>query len=187
MLRRVLAKTAARSFGSHAPKHVPEQFVRDHLVAVTLLDYEGSRHIIQGRVGQTLFEACQLSGLDIVKDDSLGGGGATYSAVRTPEFTESLFGEGPSSPLSHVVVSNEWVHKLPVPSEREARILEDVPEEDLTKNSRLGTEIILTKDLDGLVVAVPEAPPVETFTYLNDWEEPQPEAYTMFPKSIRGD
>ncbi|OQR93588.1 hypothetical protein ACHHYP_02409 [Achlya hypogyna] len=186
MLRRVVA-ASARRFGSHAPKSVPEQFVRDHLVSVTLLDWEGSRHLVQGRVGQTLFEACQLAGLDLVKDDSLGGGGAMYSAVRSPEFTENLFGEGPSSPLSHVVISNEWVHKLPLPSEREARILEDVPEEDLTKNSRLGTEIILTKDLEGLVVAVPEAPPIETFTYKNDWEEAGPEEYTMFPKSIRGD
>ncbi|OQS06186.1 hypothetical protein THRCLA_01755 [Thraustotheca clavata] len=185
MLRRVLLKSSSRCFGSHAAKHVPEQFVHDRLVSVTLLDWEGSRHIVQGRVGQTLFDACQLSGVDIVKDDSLGGGGATYSAIRTPEFTESLFGEGPASPLSHVVVSNEWFNKLPPASDRELRILEDVPEEDLTKNSRLGTEIILTKDLDGLVVAVPEAPPVETFTYKNDWEEEAPEPYTMFPKSIR--
>jgi hypothetical protein len=190
MYRRILVNKAtlcARSFGSHVHKHVPEQFVRDSLISVTLLDWEGSRHVIQGRVGQNLHEACRLAGLDLIKDDSLGGGGGKYCAYRTPEFTEDLFGEGPQSPLSHIVISNEWVHKLPAPSAREARILEDVRDGELTENSRLATEIILAKDLDGLVVAVPEAPPFETFTYKNDFEEPQPEPYTNFAKSIRGD
>ncbi|KAF0682566.1 Aste57867_25364 [Aphanomyces stellatus] len=182
-----VAAIGARRFGSHAHKHVPEQFVRDQIVSVTLLDWEGSRHILQGRVGQSLWEASRLAGFDFIKDDSLGGGGAAYSAVRTPEFTESLFGEGPSSPLSHVVVSNEWVSKLPAPTDREVRILEDVPEDDWTKNSRLATEIILTKDLDGLVIAVPEAPPVETYTYKNDYEEEGPAPFSYFPPSLRGD
>ncbi|CAK4676521.1 hypothetical protein AeMF1_016395 [Aphanomyces euteiches] len=182
-----VAAVGLRRFGSHAHKHVPEQFVRDQIVSITLLDWEGSRHIVQGRVGQSLYEASRLSGLDLIRDDSLGGGGSTYSAVRTPEFTENLFGEGAVSPLSHVVVSNEWVDKIPAANDREVRILEDVPEDDWTKNSRLATEIILTKELDGLVVAVPEAPPVETFTYKNDYEEEGPAPYSMFPPSIRGD
>ncbi|RHY97381.1 hypothetical protein DYB35_006320 [Aphanomyces astaci] len=176
-----VAAIGARRFASHAHKHVPEQFVRDQIVSVTLLDWEGSRHVVQGRVGQSLFEASRLSGLDIIQDDTLGGGGAAYSAIRTPEFTENLFGEGPASFLSHVVVSNEWVDKLPLPTDREVRILEDVPEDDWTKNSRLATEIILTKDLEGLVVAVPEAQPIETFTYTNSYEDEGPPQYTMFP------
>ncbi|KAF0755967.1 hypothetical protein AaE_004803, partial [Aphanomyces astaci] len=75
----------------------------------------------------------------------------------------------------------------PLPTDREVRILEDVPEDDWTKNSRLATEIILTKDLEGLVVAVPEAQPIETFTYTNSYEDEGPPQYTMFPPSLRGD
>lgn len=37
-------------------------------------------------------------------------------------------------------------------------------------SSRLGTEIILTKEMDGLVVAVPEAPPFETYQYDHEYE-----------------
>lgn len=38
-------------------------------------------------------------------------------------------------------------------------------------SSRLGTEIVLSKDLDGLVVAVPEAPPVETYEYVHEYDD----------------
>jgi hypothetical protein len=41
----------------------------------------------------------------------------------------------------------------------------------LAHSSRLGTEIVLSKDLDGLVVAVPEAPPVEEFVYEHEYDE----------------
>lgn len=38
-------------------------------------------------------------------------------------------------------------------------------------SSRLGTEIVLAKELDGLVVAVPEAPPVETYQYIHEYDD----------------
>lgn len=65
-------------------------------VNVVLIDYEGNRHFIQGRQGQTLREACEMNSVPLVKDDSNGGGGV-HSAVRADYYTESLFGEGISS------------------------------------------------------------------------------------------
>lgn len=60
---------------------------------VVLVDYEGNRHFIQGRQGQTLRQACEMNNVALIKDDSNGGGGI-HSAVRADYYTESLFGEG---------------------------------------------------------------------------------------------
>lgn len=157
-----------RWIGGLASKTSAEPVVADQLINVTLLDFEGHRHYIKGRIGQNLREACVMNGLDLIKDDSNGGGG-TYSAIRTPTFTESLFGEGMPSPQSHVIVVNEWFDKLPPPSDNEKEVLDlYLSEDDLTATSRLATEIKLSKDLDGIMVVVPEAPPVETYEYSVD-------------------
>ncbi|RLN76468.1 hypothetical protein BBJ28_00007347 [Nothophytophthora sp. Chile5] len=146
-------------------------------VNVVLVDYEGHRHVVQGRAGQTLRQACEMNGVPYVKDDSLGGGGQ-FDAVRSDFYTESLFGEGATSPQSHVVVSNEWISKLPTANSKERHIIDTyVPAEDRSVNSRLGTEIVLQKELDGLVVAVPEAPPVDTYEYEHDYEEDEYETH----------
>lgn len=57
------------------------------------MDFEGHRHLVQGRAGQTLRQACVMSNVPFIKDDSYGGGGQ-YDAPRAEYYTESLFGEG---------------------------------------------------------------------------------------------
>ena len=64
-----------------------------HSVNVVLVDFEGNRHFVKGSVGQTLRDACVMNNLDIIKDDSTGGGGQ-YNGIRDDYYTESLFGEG---------------------------------------------------------------------------------------------
>ena len=82
-------------------------------------------------------------------------GNGTYEAGRTDFYSESLFGEGWSSPQSYVVIFNEWFNKLPPDDARERHITDmNVPREDRSVKSRLGIEIVLQKELDGLVVAV---------------------------------
>jgi len=53
----------------------------------------------------------------------------------------------------HVVVDGDWYAKLPPPSEEESDILDLAL--GLTRTSRLGCQIRLTRELDGLVVRVP--------------------------------
>ncbi|MCA1941927.1 MAG: ferredoxin family 2Fe-2S iron-sulfur cluster binding protein [Caenispirillum bisanense] len=53
----------------------------------------------------------------------------------------------------HVVVDPEWYGKLPEASEDEEDMLDLAF--GLTKTSRLGCQIIMTDDLDGLVVRLP--------------------------------
>ena len=53
----------------------------------------------------------------------------------------------------HLIVDTEWYDKLKPASEEEDDMLDLAY--GLTRTSRLGCQIILTKDLDGLVVRLP--------------------------------
>ena len=53
----------------------------------------------------------------------------------------------------HLIVDMEWYDKLKPASEEEYDMLDLAY--GLTRTSRLGCQIILTKDLDGLVVRLP--------------------------------
>ncbi len=55
----------------------------------------------------------------------------------------------------HVIVAPEWFDKLPQASDDEEDMLDLAFA--LTQTSRLGCQIIMKKDLDGLVVTLPSA------------------------------
>ena len=78
---------------------------------------------------------------------------------RSDRWVEDQYGEGPTSWASHVVIPKEWIGKIPEPLWGEKEILDLIDKEDVTPNSRLATEIRLTKDLDGMTVYVPDPPP----------------------------
>ena len=54
----------------------------------------------------------------------------------------------------HLIVSEDWYDKLPEASEEEDDMLDLAY--GLTKTSRLGCQITVTEDLDGLVLKVPD-------------------------------
>ncbi|KAL7988296.1 hypothetical protein Chor_007215 [Crotalus horridus] len=54
----------------------------------------------------------------------------------------------------HVYVSHDFVDKLPMPDEREEDMLDMAPL--LQENSRLGCQIILSKELEGAVFTLPK-------------------------------
>ncbi|MFT4718197.1 MAG: 2Fe-2S ferredoxin [Rickettsiales bacterium] len=54
----------------------------------------------------------------------------------------------------HVIVDDEYFNKLSEPSEDEEDMLDLAF--GLTKTSRLGCQIVLSEDLDGIVVEVPD-------------------------------
>lgn len=56
----------------------------------------------------------------------------------------------------HVIVAPEWFDKLPEKKEEEEDMLDLAF--DLKKTSRLGCQILMTDELDGLKVALPGAP-----------------------------
>lgn len=56
----------------------------------------------------------------------------------------------------HVIVKPDWFEKVGEPSEDEEDMLDLAYE--LERTSRLGCQILMTDELDGLVVALPGAP-----------------------------
>jgi len=80
---------------------------------------------------------------------------------NSDRWTEMVFGEGPQSWQSHVIFPRDWFAKLPKATTRETEILKRLPESVITPTSRLATQILLTRDLNGLVVLVPDSPPIE--------------------------
>lgn len=55
----------------------------------------------------------------------------------------------------HVVIHEEWYDKLPQPSEAEEDMLDLAF--GLTRTSRLGCQLIMTQELDGLKIKLPSA------------------------------
>ena len=53
----------------------------------------------------------------------------------------------------HVIVDPDWSVKLPLPQEEEEDMLDLVY--DLKRTSRLGCQIVMTAELDGMIVRLP--------------------------------
>ncbi len=80
-----------------------------------------------------------LSILDIARENNIPLEGACEGALACS--------------TCHIVVSPEWYDVLPNPKEEEEDMLDLAF--GLTKTSRLGCQVIMTKELDGLVVHLP--------------------------------
>ncbi|MGD9539145.1 MAG: ferredoxin family 2Fe-2S iron-sulfur cluster binding protein [Alphaproteobacteria bacterium] len=98
---------------------------------VTFIDPDGTRHEIEAPVGSTLLELAHKHNIDIE--------GACEGSLACS--------------TCHVIIAPEWYKKLPPPSEDEQDMLDLAF--GLTKTSRLGCQIVITAELDGLVVSLP--------------------------------
>jgi 2Fe-2S ferredoxin len=98
---------------------------------VTFIDPDGTRHEIDAPIGATLLELAHKHNIDIE--------GACEGSLACS--------------TCHVIVAPEWYKKLPPPSEDEQDMLDLAF--GLTKTSRLGCQIVVTPELDGLVVSLP--------------------------------
>ena len=136
----------------------PTPTVADVTVHVTFVDSSGNRRRVPGRVGSTLLDMARMHKLPMDVNTNVS---APSSVKQSDIWTEDLYGEGPHSSHSHVLISPEWVDKVPEPLSAEQTRLEVMDEDLLTPNSRLGECITLTKELDGLVVSLPEMPPTD--------------------------
>lgn len=98
---------------------------------VTFIQADGSRHEIDAKSGLTLLEIAQDNDIDI--EGACDGSMACSTC--------------------HVIVDADWYAQLPSISEEESDILDLAW--GLTSTSRLGCQIALTDELDGLVVRLP--------------------------------
>ena len=106
------------------------------MVKITFIDPDGKRHDVEASEGMTLMEAAVKNMVPGIEADC---GGACACAT------------------CHVYVDPEWMEKTPGLKNR-SEMEEDMLDFafDVRENSRLSCQVKLTKELDGLVVRVPE-------------------------------
>ncbi|XP_044165403.1 adrenodoxin-like protein 1, mitochondrial [Acropora muricata] len=118
----------------------------DEVVNVTFIDRGGNPIAVKGKVGDNLLYLAHRYGIEME--------GACEASLACS--------------TCHVYVKEDYFDQLPEPDEKEDDMLDMAP--FLQENSRLGCQIILAKDLEGLEVTLPKA----TRNFYVDGHVPQP-------------
>jgi 2Fe-2S ferredoxin len=100
---------------------------------MTFIERDGTRREVDAPLGLSVLEIAHKHGIDIE--------GACEGSLACS--------------TCHVIVDGEWFELLKDASEDEEDMLDLAF--GLTKTSRLGCQIIMTEELDGLTVALPQA------------------------------
>jgi ferredoxin len=112
--------------------------VADRIVKLSAIDPDGQKREIVGLSGQTLLKA-------------LANNGLIDPASHRLEEIEACSAE------CEVNIAQEWLERLPPRSYDEEYVLKrNSRARVLNKHSRLSCQVVLTQDLQGMVVAVPE-------------------------------
>lgn len=99
---------------------------------MTFIERDGNRKVVDAPVGMSVMEIARKNGVDIE--------GACEGSLACS--------------TCHVLVEEGWLARLDPASEDEEDMLDLAF--GLTKASRLGCQILMTPDLDGLVVRLPK-------------------------------
>ena len=140
-VHRPLLGQRARMFGATPPRLHGEFEMQDpsdpaDIVRLNIVSRDGSRHQINGKVGDNLM----------------------YLAHRYQDENPHILLEGAcegsvACATCHVVVDETHFDDLPEPSEDEEDMLDTAP--GLQPTSRLGCQIILTREMDGMEITLP--------------------------------
>ncbi|XP_072538915.1 ferredoxin-2, mitochondrial [Salminus brasiliensis] len=118
----------------------------EDVVNVVFIDRSGQKIPVKGKVGDNVLYLAQRNGIDLE--------GACEASLACS--------------TCHVYVHEEFYDKLPDPEEREDDMLDMAPM--LQENSRLGCQIILTPELDGIELTLPKV----TRNFYVDGHVPKP-------------
>ncbi|KAI2502492.1 hypothetical protein MHU86_2519 [Fragilaria crotonensis] len=141
----------ARALSSSAVADAPS--IRDNIVSLTFVDPSGARRKVPAMVGDTIWEVAELHKIDL----GPASVGAPFEAVRSAEWTEPLFGEGPTSGFDHVLLAGKGADTAPPRNEQELRMLQHYWDYDeIFPESRLACVIPVNKAMDGMIVYVPD-------------------------------
>jgi len=99
---------------------------------MTFIAPDGTTRVVDAPLGASVLEIAHANDIDIE--------GACEGALACS--------------TCHVIVDPQWIDRLPPPSEDEEDMLDLAF--GLTRTSRLGCQITITEDLDGLVVRLPD-------------------------------
>ncbi|KAG0498053.1 hypothetical protein HPP92_002744 [Vanilla planifolia] len=135
---------ARYSFSSAPSSSSASAKVSDRIVKIFAIDLEGNKREVVGLAGHTLLKALTNVGL-------------IDPASHRLEEIDACSSE------CEVHIAQEWFEKLPPPSYDERYILtRNSRNRVLNKHARLGCQVVLNKDLQGMVVAIPEPKPWDT-------------------------
>ena len=101
------------------------------MLKMTFIDPQGKSHEVDAPEGLSVLDVAHRNGFDLE--------GACEGAMACS--------------TCHVIADPKWFGKLPMASEEEEDMLDLAF--DVSETSRLGCQITMTKDLDGLVVSLP--------------------------------
>jgi len=101
------------------------------MLKMTFIDPDGTRHEVEAPEGLTVLEVAHRHGFDLE--------GACEGSMACS--------------TCHVYADAAWFDKLPTVTEEEEDMLDLAF--DVRETSRLGCQITMTKELDGLVVTLP--------------------------------
>ena len=101
---------------------------------VIFIDYQGSQQSVDAQVDQSLMEAAVDN--DVAGIDADCGGACACATC-------------------HVYIDQDWLAKVGLPEEIETEMLSVA--EDVQENSRLSCQVMLTEEMDGLIVTTPES------------------------------
>lgn len=94
-----------------------------------------------------------MNGIDL-GPASVGG---AVEAVRSDTWTEPLYGEGPTTGYDHVLLVGNGADTVAPMTYKEKAAMGDYWDDDeIFPESRLATQIIVTKEMDGMTVYVPD-------------------------------
>lgn len=126
------------------PTQSPSAKVSDRIVKLITYDPDGQKREIVGLSGQTLLKA--LTNHNLIDP-----------ASHRLEDIDACSAE------CEVNIAEEWLEKLPKATYDEEYVLKrNARHRILNKHSRLGCQVVLTHEMQGMVVAVPEAKPWDT-------------------------
>ncbi|CAD7082175.1 unnamed protein product [Hermetia illucens] len=118
----------------------------DEVVNITFVDKDGKRIPVRGKIGDNVLYLAHRFGVDME--------GACEASLACT--------------TCHVYVKDGYQDKIPEADEKEEDLLDMAP--FLRENSRLGCQIILTKELEGLELELPKA----TRNFYVDGHKPKP-------------
>lgn len=118
----------------------------DEIVTITYITKDGLRIPVKGKIGDNVLYLAHRHNIDME--------GACEASLACT--------------TCHVYVHEKYVSKLPEATEKEDDLLDMAP--FLKENSRLGCQIILTKELDGIELTLPAA----TRNFYVDGHKPKP-------------
>jgi 2Fe-2S ferredoxin len=101
--------------------------------SLTFILRDGTRKSVEAKPGRTLLEIAQGAGLDVE--------GACEGSL--------------SCSTCHMIIAPDWYAKLPEASDEENDMLDLAS--GLTRTSRLGCQLIMQKEWDGMEVRLPSA------------------------------